>query len=356
MADADVIAKLSQLKNDPSHDVRLQLFLSFYSIKPSKGVPFATELLTANATNNIFVAAQRSMDRNVDIKTYGARLASIPADERKLILAGSNIFTSLCVSCHGPGGKGLTVAGTNALAAPPLTESKRINGDKSNLVKMILQGLRGPIDGKEYPSEMPSLGANSDEWVASVVNYIRYEFGNAGRRFRRAGDTISPFVLPADVAIIRAQNAARSIPWTLAELENSTVPAATTIADTKTTTTTAATTNSKLSEKNTYSNANKKPVVKINSTVRKRGYEEVRPLLQKNNCLSCHQPDGKLVGPSYKEIAKKKYSEARIVQLIQKPNPSNWPGYAAPMPPMPHIPKAELIKIAEWIKTLEKMN
>ena len=54
----------------------------------------------------------------------------------RYLLADSNIFTSLRVGCHGSGGKGLTVEGTNALAAPPLTESKRINSDKANLVKI----------------------------------------------------------------------------------------------------------------------------------------------------------------------------------------------------------------------------
>ena len=80
----------------------------------------------------------------------------------------------------------------------------------------------------------------------------------------------------------------------------------------------------------------------------------MQPLLQKNTCLTCHNQETKLIGPSYKEIAIKKYSVAQIVQLIQKPNPANWPGYATRMPPMAHVAKTELIQIAEWIKTLEK--
>ena len=97
-----------------------------------------------------------------------------------------------------------------------------MNADKSLLVKLLLHGLSGPVDGKEYPAVMPSLGANSDEWVASVVNYIRYEFGNAGRRFRRPTDTISPFVSVAEVAAIRKQNESRINLWTLQELETGT--------------------------------------------------------------------------------------------------------------------------------------
>ena len=86
----------------------------------------------------------------------------------------------------------------------------------------------------------------------------------------------------------------------------------------------------------------------------KSGFESVRPLLQKNTCLTCHNPTTKLIGPSYTEIAAKRYSVAQIVQLIQKPEPTHWTGYATRMPSMAHVPKTELTKIAEWIKTLEK--
>ncbi|HEY5969096.1 MAG TPA: c-type cytochrome [Chitinophagaceae bacterium] len=348
--DGDIIAKLSGLKNDPSHDVRLQLYHTFYSIRPKNDTSFAYELSKANTSNEMFAASRRSMDRNTDIKTYGSRLANIPVEERKSILSGVTVFNALCVTCHGPSGKGMVVAGTSNLAAPPLTESKRMNADKSLLVKLLLHGLSGPVDGKEYPAVMPSLGANSDEWVASVVNYIRYEFGNAGRRFRRPTDTISPFVSVPEVAAIRKQHESRTNLWTLMELETGT-PAASIV---KTNIDSPANNATPASSKSAATAKNKKPVAKPAPTVKKITYALVQPLLQKNTCLACHNQDNKLIGPSYKEIATKKYSVAQIVQLIQKPNPANWPGYATKMPPMSHVSKNELTQIAQWIKTLEK--
>ena len=80
----------------------------------------------------------------------------------------------------------------------------------------------------------------------------------------------------------------------------------------------------------------------------------MQPLLQKYTCLTCHNPNVKVIGPSYKEIATKKYSIAQIVQLIQKPDPAHWSGYATRMPSMAHVPKTELLKIAQWIKSIEK--
>ena len=99
---------------------------------------------------------------------------------------------------------------------------------------------------------------------------------------------------------------------------------------------------------------NKKTVAKATPTAKKTSYADVQQLLQKNTCLTCHNPTSKLIGPSYKEIATHKYSVAQIVQLIQKPNPANWPGYATRMPSMAHVPKAELTKIAQWIKSMER--
>ena len=98
---------------------------TFYSIRPKNDTSFAYELSKANASNEMFAASKRSMDRNTDIKTYGNRLANIPVDERKSILSGVTVFNALCVTCHGPGGKGMAVAGTSNLAAPPLTGIKK---------------------------------------------------------------------------------------------------------------------------------------------------------------------------------------------------------------------------------------
>ncbi|WP_206609764.1 c-type cytochrome [Paracnuella aquatica] len=92
--------------------------------------------------------------------------------------------------------------------------------------------------------------------------------------------------------------------------------------------------------------AAKKPAAKAPT------FEDVKPLLAKNTCNACHNTDKRQVGPAFKDVAKRKYSVDKIVQLIYNPQPENWPGYATPMPPMPQVPKAEAIKIAEWIRSL----
>ncbi|MFB2118594.1 c-type cytochrome [Parapedobacter sp. 2B3] len=81
-------------------------------------------------------------------------------------------------------------------------------------------------------------------------------------------------------------------------------------------------------------------------------FKEIEGLLAKYTCIACHNPDKKQIGPSYKDIAKRKYSNEKIVELIYSPQPANWPGYATEMPPMPHVPKADALRIAAYINSL----
>jgi cytochrome c len=78
--------------------------------------------------------------------------------------------------------------------------------------------------------------------------------------------------------------------------------------------------------------------------------DDIKPLMSKYTCTACHKVDTKLVGPAYTEVAKRKYTTARILELIAAPKPSNWPGY----PPMAalKVPAEDATKIAEWINSL----
>jgi cytochrome c551/c552 len=82
-------------------------------------------------------------------------------------------------------------------------------------------------------------------------------------------------------------------------------------------------------------------------------YEQIKPLLNKYTCSSCHNPDKKQVGPGFREVAKRNYSVAKILALIKNPQAENWPGYATPMPPFPQVPQADATKIAAWINSLK---
>lgn len=81
-------------------------------------------------------------------------------------------------------------------------------------------------------------------------------------------------------------------------------------------------------------------------------YEEVKGLLSRHTCLACHNAEKRQVGPAYRDVAKRRYTNDQIVELIYNPKPKNWPEYATEMPPMPQVPKADALKIAAWINSL----
>ena len=85
-------------------------------------------------------------------------------------------------------------------------------------------------------------------------------------------------------------------------------------------------------------------------------YDEVKGLLSRHTCLACHQANKRQVGPAYAEVAKRRYTNEQIVELIYNPKPQNWPEYAVEMPPMPQVPKADALKIAAWINSLAPGN
>lgn len=78
---------------------------------------------------------------------------------------------------------------------------------------------------------------------------------------------------------------------------------------------------------------------------------EVSALLNKHTCFACHQAYDKVIGPAYSEVAKKKYTADQIVELVHSPKPEHWPGYP-PMAPLAHVPKADIVVIANWINSL----
>lgn len=119
---------------------------------------------------------------------------------------GEQIYQTRCMSCHQINGQG--VRGT----FPPLRDTEWVNGDKGRLIRVILDGLTGPIEvkGSTYRGVMPPWGsALSDEQVAALASYVRSNLGNDA----------SP-VTAEEVAKVRDATKKRAQPWTAQELQN----------------------------------------------------------------------------------------------------------------------------------------
>lgn len=210
--DEQILNKLSGLKADPSYDVRTQLLLSLSYNKGPISRSIVGDLTAQNPDNDMLAGAQAALQRNESIRLYGSKLGSLSAVNRNMVIKGAAIFRSICSSCHGGDAKGLA----NQIA-PPLVGSKRLAGDKSTAIRILLHGLSGPIDGKTYPGDlMPPMGANNDEWIADVLTYARFEFGRAPRNGPNA---VSPFITSAEVEKVRKESVGRIGSWTIEELQ-----------------------------------------------------------------------------------------------------------------------------------------
>lgn len=78
-------------------------------------------------------------------------------------------------------------------------------------------------------------------------------------------------------------------------------------------------------------------------------------LAQKSGCLACHTVDKKLVGPAYKDIAKKykgdKTAEAKLIEKVKKGGSGVWG--QIPMPPHPQMSDADIKKLVDWILAMK---
>lgn len=78
-------------------------------------------------------------------------------------------------------------------------------------------------------------------------------------------------------------------------------------------------------------------------------------LAQKNACMSCHGVDKKIVGPAFKEVAKKyagdKAAHDKLVAKVKAGGKGVWG--EIPMPPNPQVKPEDLNAIVAWVLTLK---
>jgi mono/diheme cytochrome c family protein len=150
------------------------------------GSPTAQKLAAAPPPDTAAIDAAPAADEPID-----------PA-----VLAIGKVQFMICAACHGQNGEGSAVG-------PPLAGSEWVNGPVSNLIRIQLRGLQGPIKvkGTEYNfvAPMTPMAYQTDEQIAGVLTYVRNNFGNK-----------APAVKPEQVAALRSE--VGKPPLTAAEL------------------------------------------------------------------------------------------------------------------------------------------
>ena len=125
-----------------------------------------------------------------------SEIAPLTPDEQRRFEAGRELYRNVCQACHQPDGRG------QEKVAPGLIGSSLLQAPADIPARILLNGKEGPI------GLMPPIGATiSDEEIASVLTYVRREWGQAG----------AP-VDAATVTAIRTSTTGRARPWTNDEL------------------------------------------------------------------------------------------------------------------------------------------
>lgn len=88
-------------------------------------------------------------------------------------------YSQYCISCHKEDGNG--VPGT----FPALNGSSKVNGNKTALIKILLNGIKPSVkDQKQAGEAMPSFAFLSDKDIAETLSYIRSHWNNHSEKIK----------------------------------------------------------------------------------------------------------------------------------------------------------------------------
>ena len=138
---------------DADTDVVMQALMTINTLKVADGKATITAAAESNKTKGV----QHVTSVMLRPATAGGRGGSMmegispyTPEERATLDKGQEIYTQVCFACHGDDGRGAKVPGAQneALLGPPLASSPRVLGHQDYVVKTVLYGLTGPLDGK----------------------------------------------------------------------------------------------------------------------------------------------------------------------------------------------------------------
>ena len=199
--DVAVFNAMKDLIGDPSIDVSIQLLLSSKAYRDKEESKVFLETIAALHPDNEVIKVS-SEDLPLEIEKLKKKIALFDTETRTSVLDGYEAYKGLCAACHGKEGQGIKNL------APPLIGSERIVGDDLKTpVRILLNGMTGPVDGTEFGVMVP-MNTYSDEWIADVITYVRLGLGDETRRVRHK-----------HVKELREQHTEREAYWTIKELE-----------------------------------------------------------------------------------------------------------------------------------------
>jgi mono/diheme cytochrome c family protein len=204
--DETLLEALRPLAKDRDLDVRVQLLQSLRFCKGDSARELAVDLVLAHGDCEL-VRAVGATTLGFG-EEAGATTVALDVADLERFRAGKAHYATLCTACHGADGSGAQ-APDGLRLAPPLRGSARLCGDERVVLRVVLRGMSGAVDGVTYPGNlMAPMHGYDDDWLAGVLTYARNAWGNR-----------APAIRPDAVARVRAATADRVTPFTVEEVD-----------------------------------------------------------------------------------------------------------------------------------------
>lgn len=196
-SDPDVLGAMQRLSKDSGRDVLSQLVLSLSQSNSPLARSITKNIVAQKPGDELLMGIRASLKKTEETRKYGYKLMAMAEPTRQSMIEGAIIFNSLCAACHGSEGQGLPTK-----VAPPLISKFKLIEHKDEVIKIMLHGLKGPVDGQSYAEQMPPMGTNSDEWIEAfqfttkLADSLKLEMAIAGSPgWSESG---GPWVAPED--------------------------------------------------------------------------------------------------------------------------------------------------------------
>jgi mono/diheme cytochrome c family protein/glucose/arabinose dehydrogenase/lysophospholipase L1-like esterase len=181
---ADQANLLMKAARDEHGRVRLEAIVAASWLDKEKGLSILGEAAKKPLDEWMVHAHETAVahlnGKSVEEKKEEEIKTDLKGTERDLFVKGKAIYArdGFCITCHQPDGAGLPPSGF-----PPVAGTKWVTGSDERLIKLVLNGLHGPIEvlGQKYGGQVPMTpfgGMLKDEEIAAVLTYVRNSFGN----------------------------------------------------------------------------------------------------------------------------------------------------------------------------------
>ncbi len=196
---ADQANLLLQAAKDTHGRVRLEAIVAASWLDKEKGLAILAQSATKPLDKWMVYAHQEAVahlnGKPVALKKESKVSTELNGAEQQVFLKGKSIYSreGFCSTCHQADGKGLPASGF-----PPLAATQWVTGSTDRLIRIVLNGLHGPLEvqGKKYAGQVPMTPFGemlNDEELAAVLTYVRNAFGNKASA-----------ISPAQVKAVRA--------------------------------------------------------------------------------------------------------------------------------------------------------